>query len=141
MNHPKAISSGDLKASEKSHTTSALKAVVTRTEDSNISESEMSPWRTAISRMEPSWHKALEAEFKKPYFNRLLNFLESEQKSSKTVYPPIKSVFRAFELCPLDNVRVVCIGQDPYHGSGQANGLAFSVARGVQIPPLLKEYN
>ena len=88
--------------------------------------------------MEPSWKAALEAEFKKPYFNRLLTFLESEKKSGKVVYPPVNQIFSAFELCPLDKVKVVCIGQDPYHGPGQAHGLAFSVAKGVATPPSLR---
>lgn len=96
------------------------------------------PWRQAILNMEPSWHAALSGEFKKPYFNRLLNFLESEKKAGKVVYPPVNQIFSAFELCPLDKVRVVCIGQDPYHGPGQAHGFAFSVAKGVAIPPSLK---
>ena len=125
-------------AEQKSAEVPAAGASSSSTTPTPASTEEMSPWRTAVSRMEPSWHKALESEFKKPYFNRLITFLESEQKAGKVVYPPINSVFSAFALCPLDSVKVVCIGQDPYHGAGQAHGLAFSVARGVQIPPSLK---
>ena len=144
LNPVEAISSDDSKASEKINGEVAPKVATLGTLSSDSSKNapaskdEMSPWRTAMARMEPSWHKALESEFKKPYFNRLITFLESEHKAGKIVYPPVNSVFRAFELCPLDKVKAVCVGQDPYHGAGQANGLAFSVARGVQIPPSLK---
>lgn len=101
-------------------------------------EEKMSPWRQAVMNMEPSWKAALVAEFKKPYFNRLVTFLEGEKKAGKVVYPPVNQLFSSLELCPLDKVKVVCIGQDPYHGPGQAHGLAFSVVKGVAIPPSLK---
>jgi uracil-DNA glycosylase len=81
----------------------------------------------------PSWKKHLEAEFQQPYFNELIEFVKQEY-ASNLVYPPGKEIFRAFDSCGFDDVRVVIIGQDPYHGAGQANGLCFSVRPGVAIP-------
>jgi uracil-DNA glycosylase len=83
-----------------------------------------------------SWKNALEDEFSKPYFKELTDFVRSEYKS-KTVYPPAGLIFNAFDSCPFDQVKVVIIGQDPYHGSGQAHGLCFSVQEGVRTPPSL----
>lgn len=88
-------------------------------------------------RIEKSWKKELAAEFEKPYFQELTEFVRSEYQET-TVYPNPKNMFRAFELCPFDNVRVVILGQDPYHGRGQANGLCFSVHQGIQHPPSLQ---
>jgi uracil-DNA glycosylase len=88
-------------------------------------------------RMEDSWKEALKDEFEKPYFKELTEFVRSEYLSA-TVYPPPKFIFRAFDLCPFDKVEVVILGQDPYHGAGQANGLSFAVAEGVRLPPSLQ---
>lgn len=88
-------------------------------------------------RMEPGWKTALEAEFSEPYFASLASFVREEYKS-QTCYPPGGLIFNAFEHCPLSEVRVVIIGQDPYHGPGQANGLSFSVADGVPFPSSLR---
>lgn len=88
-------------------------------------------------KIETSWKKALKKEFLKPYFTELADFVRKEYKTTK-IYPPPKFVFRAFELCPFNNVRVVILGQDPYHGQGQANGLCFSVPEDVQMPPSLQ---
>ncbi len=88
-------------------------------------------------KIEPSWKKALEQEFVKDYFTKLASFVKSEYLSS-TVYPPAKFIFRAFELTPFDKVKVVILGQDPYHGKGQANGLSFAVSQGTKIPPSLQ---
>jgi uracil-DNA glycosylase len=85
----------------------------------------------------PSWRSALEQEFSKAYFEDLVRFVK-EEYASQQVFPEGKSIFRAFDLCPLDSVRVVILGQDPYHGPGQANGLCFSVNEGVPLPPSLK---
>lgn len=87
--------------------------------------------------LEGSWKEALGGEFEKPYWNTLTTFVREEYLSKK-VYPPPANVFQAFELCPFDDVRVVIVGQDPYHGQGQANGLSFAVNEGVTIPPSLK---
>lgn len=84
-----------------------------------------------------SWKKVLEGEFEKPYFKDLVAFVKSEY-SQHVVYPPGSQVFNAFDHCSLDELKVVIIGQDPYHGPGQANGLCFSVADGVTMPPSLK---
>ncbi len=89
------------------------------------------------ARLEPSWKEALRGELEKPYFTKLTSFVRDEH-FSETIYPPQKDTFRAFDLCPFDEVRVVIIGQDPYHGEGQANGLCFAVHAGVTIPPSLK---
>lgn len=86
--------------------------------------------------LEPSWLAAIGEEFSKPYMKRLRSFLQSE-KQRYAVYPPGKEMFRAFWLTPLEQVRVVILGQDPYHGPGQANGLCFSVCKGVRPPPSL----
>lgn len=85
-------------------------------------------------KIEPSWKKALAPEFDKEYFVRLTEFVKKEYQSA-TVYPPPKFIFRAFELTPFDQVKVVILGQDPYHGAGQANGLCFAVNPGVRLPP------
>lgn len=85
-------------------------------------------------KIEPSWKKVLESQFDKEYFLRLVEFVRSEYQTG-TVYPPAKFIFRAFELTPFDKVKVVILGQDPYHGRGQANGLCFAVNKGVRLPP------
>jgi uracil-DNA glycosylase len=87
-------------------------------------------------KIEDSWKKRLENEFKSPYFDTLTEFVKSEY-TQHSVYPPGKEIFRAFDCCPFENVRVVIIGQDPYHGPGQANGLCFSVRPEVKMPPSL----
>jgi uracil-DNA glycosylase len=87
-------------------------------------------------RIEPTWKVVLQNEFDKPYFELLTNFVRKEY-TTQTIYPPAKSIFNAFDLCPFDKVKVVIIGQDPYHGHGQAHGLCFSVNDGVQFPPSL----
>lgn len=88
-------------------------------------------------KIEPSWKTALHEEFDKPYFKDLTEFVKDEYKSA-TVYPPPKFIFRAFELTPFNTVKVVILGQDPYHGAGQANGLSFAVPPGVRLPPSLQ---
>lgn len=86
--------------------------------------------------MDPTWKAALAHEFRQPYFKELAAWVEQERKEH-TVYPPEGEVFRAFDLTPFDKVRVVILGQDPYHGPGQAHGLAFSVRPGCILPPSL----
>ncbi len=87
--------------------------------------------------MEPSWKTALQAEFEKPYFKELSKAVK-EAYFSRVVFPAPQNVFSAFALCPVDQVKVVIIGQDPYHGAGQAHGLSFSVPDGVKTPPSLQ---
>ena len=89
-------------------------------------------------RIEQSWKEALSEEFEKPYFRELAAELHREKQAGITVYPPGGSIFKAFELCPLDRVKVVILGQDPYHNPGQAMGLSFSVPEGIAAPPSLK---
>ncbi len=86
--------------------------------------------------IEPSWQAHLQKEFDKPYFENLIAFVKQEY-AHHTVYPPGRLIFNAFNLCPFDKVKVVLIGQDPYHEPGQAHGLCFSVNDGVQFPPSL----
>ena len=86
--------------------------------------------------IEESWKAHLQPEFEKDYFRTLTEFVKSEY-SQYTIYPPGKLIFNAFNLCPFDKVKVVIIGQDPYHGPGQAHGLCFSVNDGVPFPPSL----
>ncbi|WP_352422475.1 uracil-DNA glycosylase [Proteiniphilum sp.] len=87
-------------------------------------------------KIEESWKEHLQQEFEKPYFRTLTDFVRKEY-TIKTVYPPAKLIFNAFDSCPFDKVKVVIVGQDPYHEPGQAHGLCFSVNEGVQIPPSL----
>lgn len=87
-------------------------------------------------KIHPSWKALLGTEFDKPYFHDLIAFVRSEY-ATQTVYPPGKEIFAAFDACPFEDVHVVILGQDPYHGRGQANGLCFSVHDGVRMPPSL----
>ncbi len=88
-------------------------------------------------KLESSWKTALKEEFKKPYFFELKQFLLGEKKQGKVIYPPGPQIFSALDLTPLDKVRVVILGQDPYHGPNQAHGLCFSVKPPTPIPPSL----
>lgn len=87
-------------------------------------------------KIENSWKNKLSEEFQKSYFKDLTSFVK-EEFQSQTIYPKGKEIFQAFESCPWDNVKVVILGQDPYHGPGQAHGLSFSVREGVPFPPSL----
>jgi len=89
-------------------------------------------------KIEQSWKNALQGEFDKPYFASLVHFLHNEKAEGKVIFPPGSRIFRAFDLTPVDKVKVVILGQDPYHGYGQAMGLSFSVPAGVAAPPSLK---
>lgn len=86
--------------------------------------------------IEPSWAEILKSEFDKDYFVRLTQFVKAEYRQH-TCYPPGNEIFNAFNLCPISNVKVVILGQDPYHGPGQAEGLCFSVKTGIDLPPSL----
>lgn len=88
--------------------------------------------------IEPSWKEALSSEFDKPYFAELAAALHREKADGVTIYPPGSLIFNAFALTPFNRVRVVILGQDPYHNPGQAEGLSFSVPHGVPLPPSLK---
>lgn len=88
--------------------------------------------------IEKSWKEALGAEFEKPYFAALVQELHGQKQAGEVIFPPGGQIFKAFELCPLGKVKVVILGQDPYHGYGQAMGLSFSVPQGVEAPPSLK---
>jgi len=88
-------------------------------------------------KIEPSWKEKLAEEFEKPYFQQLAAFVREEYQKY-TIYPPGGRIFNAFDSCPFDQVKVVILGQDPYHGPKQANGLAFSVSDGVPVPPSLQ---
>ena len=88
-------------------------------------------------KIEPSWKETLKTEFEKPYFKELTEFVRGEYLSAK-VFPPPKFIFHAFELTPFDKVKVIILGQDPYHGDGQAHGLCFSVPEDTEMPPSLK---
>jgi uracil-DNA glycosylase len=88
-------------------------------------------------KIEQSWKEQLQDEFDKPYFIQLTEFVRSEYQTQK-IFPPAKLIFNAFDQCPFDRVKVVILGQDPYHGPGQAHGLCFSVNDGVDFPPSLR---
>ncbi|NCB83866.1 MAG: uracil-DNA glycosylase [Bacteroidia bacterium] len=87
-------------------------------------------------KIEESWKKHLQAEFEKSYFGELTDFVRAEYQTKK-IFPPAGLIFKAFDSCPFDQVKVVILGQDPYHGIGQAHGLCFSVSDGVESPPSL----
>lgn len=88
-------------------------------------------------KIEPSWNERLRDEFAAPYFKQLVDFVHAEYRQG-VCYPPGRQIFNAFNLCPFDKVKVVILGQDPYHEEGQAEGLCFSVADGVAFPPSLQ---
>ena len=88
-------------------------------------------------KIEQSWKDVLAGEFEKDYFARLTQFVKEEYNSGTPIYPPARLIFNAFDHCPFDKVKVVILGQDPYHGAGQANGLCFSVNKGITFPPSL----
>ncbi|MDF2382153.1 uracil-DNA glycosylase [Nostoc ellipsosporum NOK] len=88
-------------------------------------------------KIEESWKNALQAEFSKPYFQNIILHLKTEKSQGKTIYPPGPFIFNAFNTTPLSRIKVVILGQDPYHGPGQAHGLCFSVQDGVPPPPSL----
>lgn len=89
-------------------------------------------------RIDPTWLEALSSEWSTEYFTQLTQFVRSRYSDpSATIYPPARNIFAAFDSCPFDRVKVVILGQDPYHGPGQANGLCFSVGAGVPLPPSL----
>ena len=89
-------------------------------------------------KIEDSWKNALAGEFEKPYFASLVRFLHEEKAAGKVIYPPRSQIFHAFDLTPVDQVKVVILGQDPYHNPGEAMGLSFSVPDGVRMPPSLR---
>ena len=89
-------------------------------------------------KIEQSWKEALAGEFEKPYFESLVRYLHEEKAAGKTIFPPGGQIFKAFDMTPVKDVKVVILGQDPYHGPGQAHGLSFSVPLGVTAPPSLK---
>ncbi len=88
--------------------------------------------------IEPSWKNALSSEFNKPYIKELENFLLTEKEQGKVIFPKKENIFRAFNLTPIDKIKVIILGQDPYHGDNQANGLSFSVNENIALPPSLK---
>ena len=92
---------------------------------------------TMTVKIHPSWHAHLHEEFEKPYFKELSDFVKKEYQH-EVVYPAPKNIFRAFDLCPFDEVKVVILGQDPYHGPKQANGLCFAVEDDIRLPPSLQ---
>ena len=87
--------------------------------------------------LHPSWLNLLQSEFEQPYMQKLSDFLRNEKAQGKTIYPAGNDIFNALNTTPLDQVRVVILGQDPYHGPDQAHGLSFSVPKGIRIPPSL----
>lgn len=89
-------------------------------------------------KIEDSWKEVLTEEFKKPYFGQIVHFLKTEKAAGKIIYPTGSAIFNAFDKTPFDKVKVVILGQDPYHGFKQAHGLSFSVQPGVKLPPSLQ---
>jgi uracil-DNA glycosylase len=89
-------------------------------------------------KIEESWKLALKEEFEKPYFTALIDFIKQEKLAGKIIYPPGPQIFSAFDFTPINDVKVVILGQDPYHGPNQAHGLCFSVNDGIQFPPSLQ---
>lgn len=93
---------------------------------------------TESVKIHPTWLNELNQEFSKPYFLALKSFLKEEKQNGHVIYPKGEAIFSAFDSTPFDKVKVVILGQDPYHGEGQAHGLCFSVNRGIKLPPSLK---
>jgi len=91
-----------------------------------------------MNALHPSWLEILHSEFEKPYMQKLNSFLLQEKSDKKTIYPPSGQIFAAFDHTHFNDVKVVILGQDPYHGTGQAHGLCFSVNKGIDIPPSLR---
>ncbi len=91
-----------------------------------------------LNPIHPSWHTPLTDEFETPYMQELQRFLAQERDAEKVIYPQESDIYKALNATPFDLVKVVILGQDPYHGEGQAHGLSFSVAKGVKIPPSLR---
>ena len=89
-------------------------------------------------KIHPSWYEVLKDEFEQPYFSVIKQRIVNDKKSGKTIYPPGPKIFNAFDSTPFDQVKVVILGQDPYHGPGQAHGLCFSVPEGIPAPPSLE---
>ncbi len=89
-------------------------------------------------KIESSWKLALKEEFNRDYFRQIVHHIKIEREQGKIIFPKGSNIFKAFDVTPLPNVKVVIIGQDPYHGLGQANGLCFSVNKGIAIPPSLQ---
>lgn len=112
-------------------------APASRSSDAADTRAEGSAGSKVDPRIEPSWKMALAAEFEAPYFAELKAFLVAERADGQTVFPPGPRIFEAFNRTPVDQVKVVILGQDPYHGPGQAHGLCFSVPDGVRPPPSL----
>ena len=88
-------------------------------------------------KIEPSWKEVLQQEFTKPYFQQVVTFLKTEKAAGKIIHPPGPLIFNAFNQTPFHKLKVVLLGQDPYHGAGQAHGLSFSVPNGIKPPPSL----
>ncbi len=93
---------------------------------------------TGNIKLHPSWLEVIKDEFSKPYFKELKDFLINEKQSGQIIFPPGSQIFAALDKTPFDKVRVIILGQDPYHGVGQAHGLCFSVNKGIPVPPSLK---
>lgn len=110
--------------------------LIIQTEELNFIAQQSVGIKNMDVRIEESWKEKLNDEFGKEYFTRLAEFVKEEYRTT-TVYPPGSLIFNAFNQCPFDKVRVVILGQDPYHGPGQAHGLCFSVKEGVEFPPSL----
>jgi uracil-DNA glycosylase len=104
---------------------------MTQSETNPMTQAEVNP------KIEASWKAKLSREFNQPYFSELKNFLQQEKQNGETIYPPGPQIFNCFNKTPFDLVKVVILGQDPYHGPGQAHGLCFSVQVGVKPPPSL----
>ena len=121
----------------QSVTTTTTTTSSTTTSSSSTEMSVDNVLTSLIVQVDDGWKSRLEKQTTKPYFKSLETFVQSEMKS-KTIFPPKTSIFNAFHLCPYDQVKVVIIGQDPYHGANQAHGLAFSVQKGIALPPSLR---
>lgn len=123
---------------EKSNKTKGKKGSKAKEEEESKLESESN---LVDYLTDSGWRDALAGEFEKPYFKKILKTIETDKQHGAEIYPPESEIFTAFNLTPLDSVKVVILGQDPYHDTGQAHGLAFSVRKGVKIPPSLRYFS
>lgn len=137
-NKRQRTSEASITSSSSSSTSSSSSSSSSVSVSSSTSVTQFQSGWIPIETMDESWKSRLQGEASKPYFKQLQAFIQSEVAAQKHIFPPREKVFSAFNLCPYDNVKVVIIGQDPYHGPSQAHGLAFSVLPGVPPPPSLK---
>jgi len=129
---------GETKSNKKQKTEEKSEELPEKQQEESKKEASTGKTSWLDNLTDPGWKKALTPEFEKIYFQNILSFLDSEKSAKKQIFPPEEEIFSAFNYTPLDKVKVVILGQDPYHDDDQAHGLCFSVKKGIKPPPSLK---